>query len=234
MTSDMQNSSPSDAGDGAGKPAGGSGLPVRGLAMILIAVAVLLAAWALWSMLSDSDDSAAGDTGTTETTVASEATPDQQNTAPVTAPDGEQDQNGQDTTVDENNREETVAGEGVDEPADERGADPAPARPAGSAADSTPVTTLHVLNNSTVTQLAARVADSLEGDYDTVESGNLPDVAIPRTTVYFTEGNPDAEKAARELADRVNGVAMERSPVLPEETEGEDAIVLVLVEDVTL
>lgn len=233
MTSDMQNSSPSDAGDGAGKPAGSSGLPVRGLAMILIAVAVLLAAWALWSMTSDSDDSAAGDAGTTETTVTSETT-DQQDAVPAAATDGEQDRNGQETTAEEENREGTEAGERENEPTGERGADPAPARPAGSEAAGTPVTTLHVLNNSTVTQLAARVADSLERDYDNVESGNLPDVSIPRTTVYFTKGNPEAEKAARELADRVNGVAMERSPVLPEETGGDDAIVLVLVEDVTL
>lgn len=96
------------------------------------------------------------------------------------------------------------------------------------------MTTLHVLNNSTVTQLAARVADSLNGDYEKVESGNLADVAIPQNTVYFTKDNPDAEKEARKLADRVGGIAMERSNILPEETDGDDAIVLVLTEDVTL
>lgn len=68
MTSDMQNSSPSQTPGNAGDPvkkAQASGLPVRGLAMILIAVAVLLAAWALWSLSSDNDaDSAATGTDT--------------------------------------------------------------------------------------------------------------------------------------------------------------------------
>lgn len=246
MTSDMQNPSSSDNGESAGGSTGAatrnSGLPMRGLAMILIAVAVLLAAWALWSMLGDSDESVTAETATTaaETT---ENTGSTDATGTAGATDATVASESRDAAREAEDPQESTAPE---EPRDgERADQPAPAageparegdraaavgtRPAGA-----PVTTLHVLNNSTVPQLAARVAESLEPDFEKVESGNLPDVVIPRNTVYFTEGNPGAEQAARELADRVNGVAMERTPVLPEETGGKDALVLVLVEDVNL
>ena len=242
MTSDMQNPSSSDAGEPAGGSTGASarnsGLPMRGLAMILIAVAVLLAAWALWSMLNDSDDSVTADTADTATTVATTAATTQAGEDTPAARDADTDANAGEAAPagepredqrDDQRDDQPAPAPAADEPARGNAPAAAPARPAG-----TPVTTLHVLNNSTVPQLAARVAETLEPDFEKVESGNLPDVAIPRNTVYFTEGNPGAEKAARELADRVNGVAMERSPVLPEETGGKDAIVLVLVEDVTL
>lgn len=246
MTSDMQNPSSSDNGESAGGSAGGStgaatrnsGLPMRGLAMILIAVAVLLAAWALWSMLGDSDESVTADT-TTTTTTATTAT-----TATDTTGAGTTGAVTDSRTEDTEDTEDSPVGES--DPQDGQ-RDEQPASPAGepdrdgdrAAADSprpsgTPVTTLHVLNNSTVPQLAARVAETLQPDFEKVDSGNLPDVIIPRNTVYFTEGNPGAEQAARELADRVNGVAMERIPALPEETGGRDAIVLVLVEDINL
>lgn len=234
MTSDMQNPSSSDAGEPAGESTGAatrnSGLPMRGLAMILIAVAVLLAAWALWSMLNDGDESVTADTTTTAATTQAGEDPPAAQDAGTETTTGAGDESG----------EGTPAGEPREDEGDsQRESQPVPAPAAGESAVAqrpagTPVTTLHVLNNSTVPQLAARVAESLESDFQKVESGNLPDVVIPRNTVYFTEGNPGAEQAARELADRVNGVAMERSPVLPEETGGRDAIVLVLVEDVTL
>ncbi|BAC19385.1 hypothetical protein HMPREF0290_0296 [Corynebacterium efficiens YS-314] len=242
MTSDMQNPSSSDAGEPAGESTGAatrnSGLPMRGLAMILIAVAVLLAAWALWSMLNDGDESVTADTTTTAaTTHAGEDTPAARDAGTETTT-GTGDESGEGTPAGEP-REDEGDSQRDDQREGQREGQPAPAPAAGESAvaqrpTGTPVTTLHVLNNSTVPQLAARVAESLESDFQKVESGNLPDVVIPRNTVYFTEGNPGAEQAARELADRVNGVAMERSPVLPEETGGKDALVLVLVEDVNL
>lgn len=189
----------------------GGGLPMRGLAMILIAVAVLLAAWALWS-LNSGDDTPAGS--------SADATQTEAQLVPTTtaAPDTGATQPEAETA-----------------PAPEQQAAPPAADAARGAGDSgTSVTTLHVLNNSTVPQLAARVAEQLDGDYPRVESGNLPDVVTPRNTVYFTPENPAAEQAARELADRVNGVAMARPDNLPRETEGEEAIVLVLVEDINL
>ena len=237
MTSDMQNSSPSQTPGNAGAPvkkAQASGLPVRGLAMILIAVAVLLAAWALWSLSSDNDpDSAA--TGTDTIQSQDEGTQNASNDGGASGGSDVDGASGEGASGENAEAEAPREEDGArDVEAAENEDTPAAQPPARPAAEGTPVTTLHVLNNSTVTQLAARVADSLNGDYEKVESGNLADVAIPQNTVYFTKDNPDAEKEARKLADRVGGIAMERSNILPEETDGDDAIVLVLTEDVTL
>lgn len=192
---------------------------MRGLAMILIAVAVLLAAWALWSMQGKDDTSttSAGQTQSTET-----------NAGTIAESSGSSDS--EQASAEPGTSEETSA----EQPAADGEAGVAAGGASSANGNSTPVNTLYVLNNSTVPQLAARVADSLSGDYQKVESGNLPDTIIPQNTVYFTAGNAEAEKAARELADRVSGVAMERSDALPTETEGKDALVLVLVQDVAL
>lgn len=198
---------------------------MRGLAMILIAVAVLLAAWALWSMQGKDDTSttSAGQTQSTET-----------NAGTIAESSGSSDS--EQASAEPGTSEETSAEQPAADGEAANGAGTAAAAGGASSANgnSTPVNTLYVLNNSTVPQLAARVADSLSGDYQKVESGNLPDTIIPQNTVYFTAGNTEAEKAARELADRVSGVAMERSDALPTETEGKDALVLVLVQDVAL
>ena len=214
MTPEMQNTptgpTPEDAPDTG---ASGGGLPMRGLAMILIAVAVLLAAWALWSLNSGDDEPAAGG--------SADATQTEAQLVPGT------------TTPAAGAERESTADTAAQQPGTD-GETPAPAPQQPAAAAGTPVNTLHVLNNSTVPQLAARVAEQLEGDYPQVESGNLPDVVTPRNTVYFTPGNPEAEQAARELADRVHGVAMARPDNLPRETEGPATLVLVLVQDVNL
>ncbi|ALC06813.1 hypothetical protein CDES_12325 [Corynebacterium deserti GIMN1.010] len=219
MQNSPQHQAPTEQdNEGATKP----GLPMRGLAMILIAVAVLLAAWALWSMQSGSDSSSTS--AQTETTQTQAGTTDTSGSA-----------TGVDSAT--SSAASGTASGAAEAPApggnDAAVSSMAPEATAGSGAGAD-VNTLYVLNNSTVPQLAARVADSLNGDYDRVESGNLPDTVIPENTVYFTPGNAQAEQAARELADRVGGVAMERSDVLPPETEGNDAIVLVLVQDVAL
>lgn len=202
MTSDLQNP---DSGhhSAATKKNEAPKLPVRGLAMILIAVAVLLAVWALWSM--NSEDSALSTSSSTEVDTPS---------ATVSS------------SVASNTSESTTAPT-TDQPSASQAA---PAAVGGAE----PVRTLYVLNNSTVPQLAARVADDLRGDFPAVESGNLPDALLQQNTVYFTPGNPDAEQAARQLADRVGGIAEAKSDALPKETEGTDALVLVLVQDTAL
>lgn len=83
--------------------------------------------------------------------------------------------------------------------------------------------------------LANDVATTLDDQgYDVGEVGNLADQILPENTVYFQPGNPDAEQRARELADRVRGVAREYDPVLPAETDGRNDITLVLVNQVAL
>jgi len=174
----------------------GSGLPLRGLAMVLIAVAVLLVMWGLYAMTqnNDSDGQAAPET-TTEVVATTQEQAEEQ-------------------------AEEATTEEEAPEPA------PAPADEGEGR--------LNVINNSTVPNLAADVADRLRGDFEVGEVGNMADHILPENTVFFQPGNAAAEQRARELADRVGGVAREYEGFLPEGTDGRNDLTLVLVNQVAL
>ncbi|KLN37927.1 LytR C-terminal domain-containing protein [Corynebacterium diphtheriae] len=159
-------------------------LPLRGIAMILIAVALMLGAWGVYSVTSD-NSSSAPKTSTAET---SEQTPAEKSApqapavsdtpAPSDAPS-----------------ESAVPAEKApaDKPADKPAADkPAAERPV-------PV---RVLNNSTVQGLAAQVADTLRSHgIDVVEVGNLPDAVVPQTTVFYPAGH---QAQAQKIADQLH------------------------------
>jgi hypothetical protein len=78
---------------------------------------------------------------------------------------------------------------------------------AGSVDKSVPV---RVLNNSTVTGLAARTSSQLAGDgWNVVETGNYPSGVIPKTTVYY--GNSPGEQAvAMAIANELGAAAEPR------------------------
>lgn len=217
------------------------GLPLRGFAMVLIAIAVLLGLWAVYS-LTQSNDVAdqAGETQSAEAP-AEPAAPQPEDDAAGAPPEqdatAEADREGGDAAA----RDDDAA----EEPADEapRGRDaaagdsdtPAAAGPGGGAAPAAEPEILHVLNNSTVSNLAADVSEQLgEQGYELGEVGNFSDEIFPETTVFFTPGNPDAESRARELASRLDGVARENVDSLPAETTGANDITLVLIGDVAL
>lgn len=213
---------PTTEGSHAAAGGAGAGLPLRGLAMVLIAVAVLLGLWGLYAMTRDDSGDTAADAPAEETTVAA--------TEAATPTAGSTEE-----PADLERAEESEGAEQSDEaerPSESAGA-PAPApAPAGGAEEPA---RLHVLNNSTVPNLANDVATTLDDQgYDVGEVGNLADQILPENTVYFQPGNPDAEQRARELADRVRGVAREYDPVLPAETDGRNDITLVLVNQVAL
>ncbi|WP_123935842.1 LytR C-terminal domain-containing protein [Corynebacterium gerontici] len=93
-----------------------------------------------------------------------------------------------------------------------------------------PVETVKVLNNSTVQGMAATVADKLAAEgWKKGEVGNYADAVVPQNTVYFDSANPNAEQAARKLADRVGGVAQAGQPA---GTEDPNVLVLVLAKDI--
>lgn len=202
-----------------------SGLPLRGFAMVLIAVAVLLAMWGLYT--TTQDDDTAG-TATQITTEAPATAPGAGDAVSETAPE-------QGAADDEDAEREAAAGDTRAEESreGERGerTQPAP-RGGGVAADPQ---RLHVLNNSLVPNLAADVAGTLDEEgYLVGEVGNLSELILSETTVFFQPGNADAEKSARELADRLRGVAREYDPALPEGTDGRNDLTLVLVDQVVL
>jgi len=195
----------------------GSGLPLRGLAMVLIAVAVLLVMWGLYAATQNTDSD--GDQAAPATTTEVVETRAEQPTAPA-----------EETT--EEAPEETTTEEEADATDEETTEAPAPA-PAPAPADEP--SRLNVINNSTVPNLAADVADRMRADgYEVGEVGNLAEHILPENTVFFQPGNAEAEQRARELAERVGGVAREYESFLPENTDGRNDLTLVLVNQVAL
>nr|WP_234039672.1 LytR C-terminal domain-containing protein [Corynebacterium pygosceleis] len=186
--------------------------------MILAAVAVLLAAWALFAALrgddSDTTPVADGTVGSTTSTSAvvspsgpATSTPREEGTTPPPPP---------------------AAGT---EPGSEA-VPPQPAAPAVPAGDPRTVT-VHTLNNSTVQGLANRVADRLTGQGWTVgEVGNLAEVHLPASAVYYTSGNPTEEAAAREVGAVLGVPATPRPAELGSAPTG--GVVVVLTGDVNL
>lgn len=176
--------------------------------MILIAVALLLAAWGAYSMTRDnSDDPTVTAPATSTAAPASQAAPASAAAAPASS--------------------------AAPAPAS---AAAAPATGAQApAAQASEIKQVHVLNNSTVQGLAASVADQLKAKgYETGEVGNFPDTIVPENTVYYTAGNAAAEQAARTLADKVGGVAAVRPDNLPAGTDDPNSLVLVLATETTV
>lgn len=154
--------------------------------MILIAVALMLGAWGVYSVTSD-NSSSAPKTSTAET---SEQTPAEKSAPQAPA--------ASDTPAASEAPGESAAPAEkapADKPADKPAADkPAAERPV-------PV---RVLNNSTVQGLAAQVADTLRGHgIDVVEVGNLPDAVVPETTVFYPAGH---QAQAQKIADQLHAV----------------------------
>ena len=93
-----------------------------------------------------------------------------------------------------------------------------------SAGDKSAVT-VHVLNNSTIQGLAAKAKEQLTRQgYRVGQVGNYSRSVVPQNTVYYT----DNEQQARELAEKVGGVAQQRPADLPAETAGPGSLVVVL------
>lgn len=180
--------------------------------MIIIAVAVLLLAWGVYSM-TNSGNNAAPVAEQTSNKQGGNAPAAPATSAPAAAPNG-----------------------GAATPA----ATPQqnPATPAGTAnnaaagsgaATSAEATKIFALNNSTVQGLANRVADDLKKKgFNDVESGNFPDEVLPKSVAFFTPGNATEEAAARQIADQLGITAEPRIDALKDKPAG---VVLVITED---
>ncbi|WP_314973843.1 LytR C-terminal domain-containing protein [Corynebacterium matruchotii] len=203
-------------------------LPLRGVAMILISVALLLAMWGIYSMTGGksakvhnaaSTDSAAASVAPAQpaapagpvTSAPGMPAPSSEAPAPASAPAG-------------------AAASGAAAPGASGGAGTAGAGAAGAAGASTSAgdksaVTVHVLNNSTIQGLAAKAKEQLTSQgYRVGQVGNYSRSVVPQNTVYYT----DNEQQARELAEKVGGVAQQRPADLPAETAGPGSLVVVL------
>ncbi|CAB0925092.1 hypothetical protein FRC0431_02052 [Corynebacterium diphtheriae] len=152
--------------------------------MILIAVALMLGAWGVYSVTSDNSSSApkTSITETSEQTPAEKSAPQAPAASDTPAPS---DAPGESAAP----AEKAPANKPADKPAADK---PAAERPV-------PV---RVLNNSTVQGLAAQVADTLRSHgIDVVEVGNLPDAVVPETTVFYPAGH---QAQAQKIADQLH------------------------------
>jgi len=191
--------------------------------MILISVALLLAMWGIYSMTGGksakvnnaaSTDSAAASVAPAQpATPAGPATsapaPSSDAPAPASAPAG-------------------APASGAAAPGASGGSGAAGAAGAAGASTSAgdkSAVTVHVLNNSTIQGLAAKAKEQLTSQgYRVGQVGNYSRSVVPQNTVYYT----DNEQQARELAEKVGGVAQQRSADLPAETAGPGSLVVVL------
>ena len=219
------------------------GLPKRGLAMILIAVAALLALWGIWKMTQD-DKGGDGDGAapTSSTVVGSSAAAPagdgagQNGQSADGAGQGAEGQGGAATGADQNTQ--TTDGQPAQDPnaqdpnaqrpegAEGQGENgqPAPApAPAGAGLDNASAQ-VYVYNNSGTPDLASRTADQLKGQYNVANNSadaavmNMPEQVygvFPETYVFFDPAVPGAEQVAADIARRVGGAARAKGD-LPE------------------
>ena len=230
----------------AKRPAGGGahakkgGLPLRGLAMVLIAVAVMLGLWALYSMTSGDDDSTVTSESKQENSTGStlgaapegSAGPDAAGSrapgapaasdrpgAPAPAPAGEGD------------KPRDAAASGDAEEGDAAENEAAGEENAHSAARDRNDIKVSVLNNSGEVDKAKKEADSLKGGgFKVGYVGNLPGdvLTVPKTTVFFPEGDASAEALAKEVAARYQADVAPMNRDLPKEATDDGAVVVAL------
>ncbi|MBG6122380.1 LytR C-terminal domain-containing protein [Corynebacterium aquatimens] len=211
------------------------GIPKRGLAMVLIAVAVLLGLWGLYALTQGNKDvqNTANDPGQTGQTVPTGAPAPGQSQAPGQDPNAPKDD--ADHNRDSQNRAPKDGREGDRREAGREGeGGNRGSIPAGEkmTADNEKI---NVYNNSTVSGLAADVADNLRGQGTEVGGvGNFNAETLEQTTVFFDPNTPGAEERARILADRVGGIARANIESLPEEAKKPDTITLIMVGPVEL
>lgn len=201
---------------GAGSSAAAAGgIPKRGLAMILIAVAVLLGLWGIYAMVQggkgDADKQAE----------QAQNQPAEQPQNPGAAPQGAENANpgGEDAANRDPNSPEAAPQAGAGQPM--------------TAANET----INVYNNSTVPNLAAEVSDQLRGQGTRVgEVGNIGEstAVLQQNTVFYDPATPGAEERARVLADRVGGIAKPNDGTVPAPAANPGSLTLVLTGPVNL
>lgn len=225
--------------------AGASGLPLRGFALVLLAVAVGFGLWALYSFTqgdkagNDAINAANNSSEQVQTQDAANGDGDGVSDSPANGAAGT---DGADGNTADAAAGDAAAGDGASTASAEAGApEAAPGEPgtagagnvaagaAGAEAASVADYKLIVLNNSTVKGLAAKKADEfMDKGYKVTEVGNLADTILPETTVFFPEGDSAAESAATTLASEVSGVARSTADELPEGVEKTDGLIVVL------
>ncbi|WP_262368709.1 LytR C-terminal domain-containing protein [Corynebacterium urealyticum] len=206
-----------EAGAAAGEPGGqvgaearsGQGLPLRGLAMVLIAVAIALIAWGAVSFVNgDSKD------GTVQ---AGQGDEDTSNLSPAEqARLAKEKENAERQAARDKAANDAKAEEAKKAEAEKKAAEEAEnAENQGALSDKDrEATHVTVLNNSPIEGLAGRTADGLRGEkWDAKTIGNLPDSAyvFRESVVLYPAGDAKAKAAAEQIAKEHGLEARERN-----------------------
>ncbi|MHA2789894.1 LytR C-terminal domain-containing protein [Corynebacterium sp. S7] len=246
---DSQPESKSTGGAHAAKSTGAaSSFPFRGLAMVLITVAVLLGLWGVYALTQGDGSQNAASKQTT--------TSQQQSPAASPAPNASSTPGAAPTSAGAPASEGNTPANQANQPANstgaQNGAQPGtssgaqngaqPGTQAGgqgaAAANQPRADVVNVYNNSTVQGLASNVSTSLrDRGYDIqITNGNITEdqMILPKTTVFYDPAVSGAETRARELADLVGGVAQQNVANLPKEATEGGALTLVLAGEVNL
>ncbi|AWB84690.1 hypothetical protein C3E79_09580 [Corynebacterium liangguodongii] len=183
--------------EGGSTAAAAGGIPKRGLAMILIAVAAILLLWGIYAMTQKgSGDNAAAP--------ASPTAQVKQPSQPAQQPQGQPTQQQQQQQSPQPNPQQGTQ----PNPQPQPGA-PAPALTKQNAK-------VYVFNNSANPGLAGTTADKLAPEYSVANKSadsktmNLPEQTFgifPETTVFFDPQVSGADQVAAEVAQQVGGVA---------------------------
>ncbi|MFE3959640.1 LytR C-terminal domain-containing protein [Nocardia sp. NPDC059091] len=175
-------------------PAGGP--PLRALAMVLIALAIVFAGLGAMSLSSSDSSSSSADSTSQSSTAAATTTAAQQNSAQATTtpPVAPTTTAALPTT--------TTAAAGVDK--------------------TLPV---RVYNNGTVPGLAKKTGDQLTSDgYNVTEVGNYANGVIPKTTVYYGS-SPKEQALAQAIAAQLGCSTEPRFPGISDSPTGVIVIV---------
>ena len=242
----------------AAAPTGGStaaaagGIPKRGLAMILIAVAAILLLWGLYALTQNdntANNAAGSQTGESVGAQQGQAPNQQQN------PQGQQPAPGANQSPapgqnpNANPEQPPAPGQNPNtDPGQNPQGQPAPAPGQQPGPNQGPTLTkenaqVYIYNNSPNAGLAGATADRLAPQYTVSNRSadstdmNLPEQrygVFPRTTVFYDPSMAGAEQVAAELAREINGVAtpvndVPQGATLPDEIRGKrEAISVVL------
>lgn len=226
-----------DSNSAAAAPASASKLPLRGVAMVLIAVAVMLGMWALYAMTSSDSEDTAQDAPTNGAAVSGPATGGAEGDAAATGgAEGDADKN-KDATGDERPAGTDADSENAAEAGAEHGENAEAGAAAGQPNRPQAEIPVNVYNNSGRANYAADEAERLKTEkFKVAEVGNISgDVLVaPQTTIFFPQGDAAAENLAKELAAQYYGgnVPAEAIAPYPAELTGDytkgDAVVVVL------
>ena len=234
-----------DAAGADSRDAAAAGIPKRGLGMILLAVGVLLALWAVFA-LNKGDDSPSNTAEETQSSQASDAAQPSgadengaingaDNGAAAPAPGQENaGQNGSTQNPDANTPDAQNPGANADANANGDADEAAPVAPAAPANNpATPGLTaqdaqVYVFNNSGVPELANKTAGELGGQYHVANQSqdpaamNMPEQTFgvfPETYVFYNPQVAGADQVAADVAQRVGGTPRANNDLPDAETQ---------------